>query len=174
MKTSFFKPFMLIALLISPTLSLPAEVAAADTLASAHSSTKSQAALLIYTLLKLAKKSATINDDTYYDLLRATEQGALHYGISAAVTDSLTDNTPQTNLGGATIDGIGFITTSWVVRTAYEWFFATKAGASLDAQLNKAFPKGSEELRKETIIGFVSAALYAQLKKFAPILLPAS
>ncbi len=174
MMSHFFKHCILITLLIAPKISLCGEVATVDTLAPALSSTKSQAALLIYTLLKLAKKSATINDDTYYDLLRTTEQGALHYGISSAVTDSLTGNAAQTDLGAATIDGIGFITTSWVVRNVYEWFFATNAGASLDEKLNQAFPQGSEDLRKETVIGFVSTVLYAQLKKFAPLLLPVS
>lgn len=174
MMSLLFKHFTLITLLIAPSIAVCGEAAAAELLTPTLSSTKSQAALLIYTLLKLAKKSAAINDDTYYDLLRATEQGALHYGISSAVTDSLANNASQTNLSTATLDSIGFITTSWIVRTAYEWFFATKAGTSLDEKLNQALPQGSEDLRKETVIGFLSTILYAQLKKFTPLLLPAS
>lgn len=140
------------------------------------SSTKSQAALLIYTFLKLTKKTSTIQEiDDYYEFLRTTEQGALHYGISTAITESITGTPSQASLATATLDSSGYIATSWLIRTLYDAFFETKSGIALQQALENAniIPKGSEKLFQEATIGILSTITYAHLKKWISLLVPA-
>ena len=167
-KTTSVAAFLLILTLIRPYDSLAAPPA------QSLWSGRSHAALCLYGALKVLKKSAVMQKlDSYYDSLRTTEQGALHYGISSAIIEFTIGFADQLTSAGAFMEGVVFISISGLTRTLQKLFAATSLGITVQRNIEESgiLPAGSEQLCQEGLICILSAVIYIQLKKLQPLLL---
>ena len=137
-------------------------------------STRSQAAILLYILIKLIKKTTVIKElEDHYETLRTAEKSMLGHGIGNVLLE-LCSTPTQTNLLLSALDGIGHILTGFCTRFLHTIAVSTEIGQYCQNKLEKfVIPEGFEELWDELVIGVANFILYTHLKKYIPPLVPA-
>lgn len=168
-KLSPFFPLITILFLLNPLCA--AEV---TPLALSHTVSNQNAAILLYSVIKLAKKGADTQElDDLYSELRRAEKGAFAYGIINIVASFIEQQPVQGSPLDSATDATGYVATYWLVRKAYKAITETDTALKIKERLAlDSIPETYTNACKQIIIGLASYLIYTWSKSMDTSLAP--